>query len=375
MQKWCLVFYPNINIFDEKASGGVAHLIANIVGYNACGIKCVAICSFHYKIMVFKEGNIYLNIVFKGKDINILDTPNPLSINETTTVKSVAKIIKRIVKYPLDKFYSTVLFRLIQIVKPVIYHERATKRFDVIAHKYKMPKNIKTVYEINDFDYNERSFQSADIILVTDQNNYPKRENYFSHPWPVSFSITNKCFNTAEKFDKRIVYMGSGMLWHAFDFMIRVIDRLNEVDSGWVLDVYAPIGIGHHFIENKNINYCGFINNDDISDMLIKYRYGFAIYNSAFDQNRISVGSPMKIIHYLASSVMPITNMVNDLFLKENFNKCIILVDDNVDKVVEIIFDINRGYSGFKCDPQLLEQKYSPKSYFSNMLNVLYNHN
>ncbi len=346
--KSCLIIYPILNIYSKKQAGGVAHLLANVKGYNENDIKCISLCSFNFKMIVKKGNNIYLNIVVPCTNKSF-DLKNPIQIG----------------KRFFGSFYELIIQFIIFLSKPNIIHERANNRLSLIS---KLKGSYKKIYEINDLYYTDINLTSANLNLVIDKNIYPKGHSYFERTWPVDFKFSQQ---KKDGYQNKIIYVGSGMYWHDFDKMNRILKYLNKKDSNWSLDVYGPKTIKSILPKEDYIFYKGFLDRNKFNETIRNYNFGFAIYNNNYGSDRNMVGSPMKILDYLASNIKPITNILSmDLRLK--FKDSIISINgfdeetiaNNLIKVKDLNID-------FENNSRVLDNNFSPKAYINDMLKEL----
>ena len=210
------------------------------------------------------------------------------------------------------------------------------------------------------------------MTLVVDKQYYPSSGNYFVSPWPVSFQIANLPDNSKKKY--RIVYLGSALAWHDFEYMVRIVNTLGDQ---WKIDVYAPEE-SRDIVEkySKKLCFCGFVSNDNISKELSKYKFGFALYAHNYGSKRNKVGSPMKVIHYLINDVIPIVNIVSDKNLKNKFPN---IIDTSNMDVTDIVKEINLLRSNHEetseHNKQYLVDMYSPENYYKKVLGILFKMN
>ena len=364
MNKSCIIFYPEINIFDKTRSGGVAHLLANIEGYNKNNISVIAICSYYKNIYVKIEGNIFLNILPNSNincEYDLLCSIKKFIQNSFTSPKI---FLKNILNLLINKLIKLVIRLICLIQKIEIVHERSSKNFCMLDS---IGGEIKKIYEINDFNYNYSGLNNSNICLVTDSKNYPKGAKYFVKPWPIKFSDQeNLKIRT-----KKLVYLGSGLQWHNFELMFKIIIKLNSLDAGWTLDLYGPPALKNKLKNEKNerLNYKGFINDNDISSALSCYSFGLAFYSQEKGARRNSVGSPMKIIHYLYNGLNVVSNLINNRNLEKNCSSMIIDTNNlNVKQIAEKIIKTSNKKPDVKKVRNFIKNQYSTVKYFKEMM-------
>lgn len=365
LQKRVLIVYPGINLHNERQSGGMDHLLANVSGYTSNNYRVFIICAYNKKI-IEKDlfGNIYFNILYsRSADAGLFNIPNQIKQNQKSTffINYARKFI--------DSIYQLFIFIFIFLLNINIVHERSTKRFTRLRYIKNFRKCIKYVYEINDETYDYMSLMRADLTLVIDSNYYPNSNNYFVSPWPVSFNQINTEKLNMNREDKTIVYLGSAMAWHNFDYMFKIVNSLGD---DWKIDVYGPTSTAELISKyDDKLSFKGFVDPKNIHLVLSKYKFGFSLYNDSFGLNRNKVGSPMKVIHYLLNGVIPIVNIVNDQNLK--FFNLFDITDKNMDEIVQWINEMNIKYDhNMNIDMQPLIDRYSSKNYYANVLKILY---
>jgi len=356
----CLLLYPEINIYDKTRAGGVAHLIANIEGYNQNGIRCFVIGAFHPCIVTVWQGNLLLNIVYWRTRIPLKreskDGTQALPLN-----KPSAMFIKKI----LNLFYKEIVTLTYKLLKPRIVHERATDRFSFIS-QLRRYKASSFVYEVNDYSYDARCLISCDIALVTDSSKYPTGPHYFSRPWPV---VVRPLFHRKKRKQNRIVYLGTGAAWHDFNQMVEIIKILSVLDQQpWRLDVYGSESIRRLTKNVPETKYKGFVQSYDIPDVLSAYQFGFAIYNQFYGQKRNLVGSPMKVIYYLYYNVVPVVNICNDNEMLSVMKNTLIIHRENPQQTAALILETRSRYEELLFNKEWLNSRYSPSSYYGAVL-------
>jgi hypothetical protein len=361
MSKKVLIFYSEINMYEQTRAGGLEHLLANITGYTQNGYKIFVVGSYNKKLIEKdKNGNIYFNIIYTPQRKSISLKNNSENNNANIQVKVFG--IKQGIKILIDSIYQFIVFLLVFFLNINIFHERSTKRFKKLWLIKKIFSNKKYFYEMNDELFNHKSLSFSDINLVVDDEFFPKGYKYFSSPWPVNFQ--NPQVNI-DRYDNRVVYLGSIMNWHGFDKMIEIVKSLG---GKWKIDVYGPDIANDVLSElDDRIVFKGFLENGNISKVLSKYKFGFAIYNNIYGDDRNKVGSPMKVAHYLHNNVIPITNMVNDEKLQEEYN----IIDIN-HMTIENILRSNQDYNFSNFSSKYLDSVYNPKNYISKILRGVY---
>ena len=298
MKKRAIILYAEFNLDMTERAGGVAHLRATVEGLKENGYSCIVMCRFGWPL-VRKEG--------KATYCNILALPSLHSDDQrfgniSFQSSNYPRFLKRVAKNIVTSINFMFIDFIDLVVRPSLIIERAIKNRAFIVRKSR--RNCSRVYEVNDFRYDKDALSSADKVLITNKNNYPPAGNYFERPWPVM--ISSPIATNSKKVDCfSIAYLGSLGKWHNLPGMTKLIDDLHANDSRWKMTVYGPEEpfYSSALSERQHIVYGGFLGPEQIEPCLGAHGWGLMIFTQDTSTERLGVGSPSKLIHYVVAGM------------------------------------------------------------------------